>query len=55
MIHINLDLLERNEEDEGNEGKDQKGRAGDVDVQPIHNYVVCERGRGEDGEEEREE
>lgn len=32
MIHINLDLLERNEEDEGNEGKDQNGRAGDVNV-----------------------
>lgn len=32
MIHINLELLERNEEDEPNEGKDQKGRAGNVDV-----------------------
>jgi hypothetical protein len=32
MIHINLELLERNKEDEPNESKDQKGRAGDVDV-----------------------
>jgi hypothetical protein len=45
MIHIKLELLKRNEENEPNEGKDRKGRAGDVDVQPIHNEPMCERGR----------
>lgn len=52
MIHINLELLERNEEDEAHEGKDREGRAGDVDVQPIHNEPVCERGRMRGREEE---
>lgn len=53
MIHINLELLEGNHQDEPNEGKDQKGRAGDVDVQPIHIEPVCER--ESEGEEEEEE
>jgi hypothetical protein len=52
MVHINLNLFGGNEENESDERGDRKGRASDVDVQPIHNVPVGEK--DEWGGEEKE-
>jgi hypothetical protein len=52
MVHINLELLGGDEENERDEGKDQEGRAGDVDMQPIHSGECLVRRRGGLEEEE---